>query len=487
MLQYTVIIILVVMMLTALILRSSPRVESFVGSGEVLPTTVPALITDIPFTKCVPPISTELANRHHGQRKLFIAELDLLTRAVNQHGCKYFVYAGSAPGIHIGRFMALFPDLIFVLVDPNEFTIVVDEKVINYTPSDGRAVYLADGTYDAYKIPGLDGPKKIRGIDGKSYLRGQLPVIRREDYVSTIKSHPETKIFIIERLMTRELARELRGLGGPGNEIVFMSDIRTNSGETMPTNGDILWNMAQMFVWVSEMQPLFFSHKHRPVLDKAEIVDYMQEDIASAKELGLDLVGMPNRYLTGDVYLQTWTSRHSSETRLVGIRQTKKDGSSDETLCGYLTIPPGYVNLPSKPLGVANKFEIADIDVIDYDQRMLYHNRVNRGTRKYRHPAKHIHGIDGCFDCAREAHIWEAYYKSLGIVPTQMMITNDMIYLSSHLVVNYRGDKDDLVRLHQKIHKTRRNFAINTSAERLVKEGRGEDIDDDQVIYDPAD
>ena len=461
MLQSTIIIILVMVLLATLLLSKR---SGFVGGAEVEEGVPPILITDVPFTKCVQPIVGELMNRHHGQRKLFIAELDLLTRAVNQHGCKYFVYAGSAPGIHIGRFLELFPTLTFILIDPNEFTIVVNgTNVINYTPTDQSAVYLADGTYDAYKIPGADGPKKIRGIDGKSYLRGQLPIVKQDDYVSIIQSHPETKIFIIERLMTRELARTLRGLG---DEIVFMSDIRTNSSDTIPTDGDLLWNMAQMFVWISEMRPLIFSHKHRPLTEKAELMEYMLEDIASAKELGLDLLESPNRYLTGDVYLQTWTSRHSSETRLVGIRQTKKDGS-DEKSCGYMTIPNDYTSLPPNP-AMLEGFKVADIDVIDYDQRMVYQNRVNRGTRVYGHPAKHIHGIDGCYDCAREAHIWEAYYKSLGIVPTQMMITDDMVHLANHLIVGYNGDEDSIARLHQKTRRTKHNLSINTSASRLL-------------------
>lgn len=479
MLQTIVIIVLVMLMVTLIILR--PRAGGFVGSGEAHNPGLPTTVDDLPFTTCVPPITGELSNRHHGQRKLFIAELDMLTRAVSERGCKYFVYAGSAPGIHIGRFMALFPSLTFILVDPNEFTIVVDGTVVNYTPSDERAAYLADGTYDAYKIPGLRGPKMIRGIDGSSYHRGKLPKTLQSDYVSTIrKMQPTTKVFIIERLMTRSLARDLRELSSDGSGVVFMSDIRTNSGETMPTNGDLLWNMAQMFVWVSEMQPLMFSHKHRPVLDKAEIMDYMREDLESAKELGLDLIASQDRYLAGDAYLQAWTTRHSSETRLIGVRE-EKTGSSDETLCGYLTIPQGYVNVPPKKVGTVNSFAIADIDIIGYDQKMLYHNRINRGIREYEHPAKHVHGIDGCYDCAHEALTWERYYKSLGVVPTSKMITDDMIELSKHLVVNYRGNKDDLVRLHQKTHKTKRNFAVNTSAERLLKSG-GED-----VIYDPVD
>jgi hypothetical protein len=463
MIQSTIIILVVMMVLAALFLSKG---SGFVGGSEVEEGVPPILVADVPFMKCVPPISTELANKHHGQRKLFIAELDLLTRAVSEYGCKYFVYAGSAPGIHIGRFMSLFPSLTFVLIDPNEFTIVVDGEVINYTPSDERAVYLSSGTYDAYRIASVDGPKMIRGIDGKVYHRGSLPVT--DDYVKTIHENPGVRIFIIEELMTRELARHLKGLsdGGVGGDgVVFMSDIRTNSGDTVPTDGDMLWNMAQMFVWVSEMQPLIFSHKHRPVMSTPIILDYMRDDIAAAKELGLDLLGNPNRYLAGDAYLQAWTSKHSSETRLVGMRQNVSGG--DERSCGYLHIPDDY-QPSSSSREVINSYVIDDIDPIDYDQRMVYQNRINRGSHVYVHPAKHVHGIDGCYDCALEAVVWERYYRSLGIIPTQMMVTNDMLNLSKDLIVDYKGDIDDVRRLHKKTHRTKRNTAINTSAVRLL-------------------
>ncbi len=66
---------------------------------------------------------------HWGQLKLMLTEIEFLTIA---HALRasledtreiYFVYAGSAPGHHIGYLHKLFPDVHFVLYDPNKFVV----------------------------------------------------------------------------------------------------------------------------------------------------------------------------------------------------------------------------------------------------------------------------------------------------------------------------------------------------------------------------
>lgn len=446
----------------------------------------PKKITDIPFNTCVPPIDHSPTNKHHGQRKLFIAELELLTMThLRDERIKYFVYAGSAPGVHIGKLMELFPMLRFILVDPNEFNISENGKIINYPEDDDhRVVYLASGAESSYT---LGRHKNIRGVDGKLYPHDGSYKVPESEYVKEIASHPDARVFIIEKLMTRSLARALSELDGG---IVFMSDIRTNSADT-PTDGDLLWNMAQMFVWVAEMKPLYYSHKHRPILTDPVIEDYMVQDIADAKELGLDLLKEPYVFLGGDVYLQAWTTRHSPETRLVG-KATFINGGSDERLCGYLNTPTGY-----KPTsGDAGHVRIGNVsyplyrsDIHEYDQKMLYHNRINRGTIKYDTYADHEYGIDDCYDCSRESHVWEEYYIAAGIVPTPSLVTESMIGISRWLVLKPHGDmREHITKLHNKQHKTKNTLRANTnSLDLLVRGSSTEEQDDHQYPeYDPA-
>ena len=65
---------------------------------------------------------------HWGQRKLFLNELELLTK-YGEEG-DVVVYAGAAPGRHIEHLSKeFFPTLKFVLVDPAPFRIRESERV----------------------------------------------------------------------------------------------------------------------------------------------------------------------------------------------------------------------------------------------------------------------------------------------------------------------------------------------------------------------
>ena len=56
-------------------------------------------------------------SEHIGQRKLFLNELQFLTKV----DTKYCVYAGSAPGYKTYYLSSLFPDIKLILIDPNKF------------------------------------------------------------------------------------------------------------------------------------------------------------------------------------------------------------------------------------------------------------------------------------------------------------------------------------------------------------------------------
>lgn len=60
---------------------------------------------------------------HLGQRKLFIAELRFITKYRNS--ADVIIYAGAAPGPHIAQLAIMFPDKMFYLYDPREFSPVL--------------------------------------------------------------------------------------------------------------------------------------------------------------------------------------------------------------------------------------------------------------------------------------------------------------------------------------------------------------------------
>lgn len=66
---------------------------------------------------------------HWGQRKLLLSEIEFLT-LYSEPGITV-VYAGAAPGTHIGYLSRLFPEVSrFVLVDPSPFTCQPSDRIV---------------------------------------------------------------------------------------------------------------------------------------------------------------------------------------------------------------------------------------------------------------------------------------------------------------------------------------------------------------------
>jgi hypothetical protein len=83
----------------------------------------------LPYRKDRERAAADLFNLHHGQRKLFVGELEALTAMLSEalstppKSTKKLVvvYAGAAPGHHIPRLAQLFPMLEWHLIDPGAF------------------------------------------------------------------------------------------------------------------------------------------------------------------------------------------------------------------------------------------------------------------------------------------------------------------------------------------------------------------------------
>jgi hypothetical protein len=82
------------------------------------------------------------------------------------------------------------------------------------------------------------------------------------------------------------------------------------------------------------------------------------------------------KYLGGEVRLQAWAPVTSSETRLI-----------------------------------VTSFEDHKYVVADYDSQLFYNNRILRDWVSFDHgiPYNLVKGLDSCFDCALEAHMWRKY------------------------------------------------------------------------------
>lgn len=319
----------------------------------------PPIVTldDIKHSMPYADVSVFRTATHIGQRKLFLTELQFLVDAVPAGQQCVCVYAGAAPSNHTGYLAALFPHVKFLLVDPNPFE-VREAKPIMLAARGGPPIDQA--TADKLVAEALAGSERI---------------------------------YIINDLMTMEIARACRQI--PHDQLYFVSDIRTNAtdGAKEPDTVDILWNLSQQYNWMSCMRPRWsmLKFRHPFYAEPVEVFERKHSqapyaaDFAMSKEYGIDFVENHKTqtlvYWAGTVNLQAFPGQSSTETRLITeAKETHNWG------------PPA-----------------------DYENRLFYYNSVERCFRHHINDnADRALGFDHCNDCALENHLWKKYIAYSG-------------------------------------------------------------------------
>lgn len=282
---------------------------------------------------------------HIGQRKLFLNELQFLTNnlPINDE-THHIIYAGAAPLVHGPILFDLFPKIKWLLVDPNKFIINAQTTYIKNDTAENIAKKFAEGN---------------------------------------------EKIYIYNDLFTENLAIALKAQFGAKN-LWFISDIRTRSLEDCPDTLDILWNLAQQYIWIRLMQPKKSMLKFRHPFYEEEssmfekIVNeraYIRADFDRAKELGLDFMPIAKNhnlyYFDGEIFLQPWCGQSSTETRLV---------TEGENIINY-----GQPNV--------------------YENKLFFYNSISRGYVSHDSILfGKVNDMDCCNDCAIEGQIWYDYF-----------------------------------------------------------------------------
>lgn len=266
---------------------------------------------------------------HVGQRKLMINEVQFLTEITTSK--PIVIYAGAAPGNKTGFLSELFPDVTFLLVDPNKFDI-----------------------------------------------RDANPVFLQPPYVSNFIMSG-ARINIINDLFTCELASELHDALASRN-VYFISDIRTGMDDI-----HILWNNAQQYNWIMRLRPIAAMLKFRHiyyVTPHDELVSLSKQqpyfdDIKLAQPLNLLANTRTMTYFLGEIRLQPWAPRKSTETRLI-VRQ------------------------------INSEYPITTYDSTTYENTMHAYN-IDRAKPHVNENADLHIGFDHCGDCALENVIWKQY------------------------------------------------------------------------------
>lgn len=264
-----------------------------------------------------------LSQQHHGQRKLILSEIQFLTKFSKKNSI--VIYPGSAPGHHITFLTTLFPKLEWVLIDPAPFDNNLSDK------------------------------KNITIIN--DYMTDELCESMKEEFVD--------------------------------KNILLISDIRsidTQYENDLYNESQVLADMMMQENWVLTLQPDACSLKFRFPFDSivrkedGELNEYYKERIREFEALyNIESItdGKYYQYIDGDIMIQAFPPRFSTETRLFAQK------------------PYNFVKYNS----------------ISYEKKLAFYNQ---NTRRQMHLQKKIYlqrntGLDCCNDCCLETNILEEY------------------------------------------------------------------------------
>ena len=326
---------------------------------------------------------------HNGQRKLLLSEIQFLTYLLNFNSdIKYCIYAGAAPGHKTHLLSKLFPDIKFILIDPNEFNLfIVDKNKYHRNESHSDIVHL----YNEYKSNvNLFMNKKQKDMSEKDEI----------EVINFIKSS-KYKIYIIEDFMDDKYASLFKKLGSSA----FVSDIRSNSSgndKTSPLDIDIYWNTSMMYNWINILQPELSLLKIRiPFFNKKVDFTPFDNEFKISKKYGIDFkkdyLNFEFKMCKANLFLQAWSRPESTETRML---------------------------IKKKNINNIKYYNIKEIE-----EKMYYYNIIERtwGSHINENTDKSI-GLCTCGDCALENLIWTNYIKLnigyLNTVKSSINITN---------------------------------------------------------------
>lgn len=306
---------------------------------------------------------------HIGQRKLFLTELQFLTKMSSEFVKKitYCIYAGAAPSNKTHYLSQLFPHIKFILVDPNKFDIKLPNLKSHRSEHHNDIIHL----YHGYPTQSNIYKNNKKEFD--------MNTTERKEYLDFIKK-TNYKIYIIEDYMTDSYAELFKDL-----DHFFISDIRSNmSNDGHPTELDIYWNSSMMFNWISILQPEYSMLKFRPLYSgEKNILEYKEMDAFKVSlKYGIDFKSdiEKNTYQMpkSTLYLQAWAGKTSSELRM----WIKKSDLSN----------------------------IVKYDCTEIENQMFYFNNINRGLC-YHKNSNFDESLYFCYcnDCALENKIWEEY------------------------------------------------------------------------------
>lgn len=319
----------------------------------------------IPYTDAV--IHTN--NLHDGQRKLFLSEIQFLTKCLDSHTQnQVVVYAGAAPSIKAFFAIQYFPNTVWILVDPNPFKIITEAK--NYKK------------FNQHELIKVISSNKVT-----TDLTDHLDKYNRGDI------QKKSRIYIINELFTNDLADKLSAI----KDTLFVCDIRTTILKKGPSDCDILWNLSQQWIWMTKLMPKFSYLKFRHPfysMSKEDLTRCLSPDMKKHFDLAKSLTSIDFiknykdkklEYVIGDTLVQIYAPITSTESRIL-VKQEDINKTQD------------YGKLK------------------DFEDTYAYFNNVKRSylIHENKYLDKKI-GFDQCQDCSATTMLWNNYLKKYNL------------------------------------------------------------------------
>ena len=368
----------------------------------------------------LPRIYPELENYnkfvHIGQRKLFLSEIQHLSAKLkSKDEVAIVVYSGAAPTNKCWMEHIMFPNVKFLLVDPNMFNIYIttyrDSHYLHAAEKDNKIVYYGNSKTNYNSSYGLmESACQIKYFNGENEIivpekySQSAPLDNKVDEVDHryIKHFLESDncVFINEKYFTNNTARFCNELFKERQnypkykdcKTFYWSDIRTDNGgerDEFPDDLDILWNTAMMYNWVKIAEPDYAMLKFRTPYLNGESIDFNRHraDFDLCAKLGNDLENVVKTsgnfsFFKGEIYHQAWHGRISTETRLwINGEDIKKNN-------------------------------VIIYDSVKYEETLFYYNCIRRTSMLHENKYSNISiKFDHCADCSLESNIWQSYQK----------------------------------------------------------------------------
>jgi hypothetical protein len=226
-------------------------------------------------------------NAHAGQRKLLMSEIQFMTRVHTSRAGRYHdinpdasflcVYAGACPCTHLDQLMAMFPNVLFVLVDP-AFDKPENKRHVRNWPKNRVVVWKEKFNTDIIDI--INTWCQLQPFKNRNMQFEHIP--------STYRPY-------FQDLNNLQLVdwdhRE---------DLLFISDIRLSARE----EAGIAADMDHQALWFRQLQATYGLLKFRlPYVTEQWMANYR-------------IHNYKREYLKGDVYMPIWGPRSTTECRL---------------------------------------------------------------------------------------------------------------------------------------------------------------------------